>query len=250
MVIGVVALVNWFNFARGGKQIANALGGTLVQPGTDDPLERRAANIVQEMALAANMPVPSLYVLNEEPGINAFAAGTSPANAVVAVTRGALKTLDRDQLQGVIGHEFSHILNGDMRLSIRLAAMLRGITFIGDVGGVLLRSSSHRRRYRSNKDDNQGAIVALGLGLYLVGLLGGLMAGLIKSAISKQKEYLADASAVQFTRNPEGIGDALKVIGGTTQARWWRPGAQRKCPIFFWTGTASPLEWFCNASTD
>ncbi|MGB1138073.1 MAG: M48 family metalloprotease [Luminiphilus sp.] len=252
VVIGVVALVNWFNFARGGKQIANALGGTLVQPGTDDPLERRAANIVQEMALAANMPVPSLYVLNEEPGINAFAAGTSPANAVVAVTRGALMTLDRDQLQGVIGHEFSHILNGDMRLSIRLAAMLRGITFIGDVGGVLLRSSSHRRRYRSNKDDNQGALVALGLGLYLVGLLGGLMAGLIKSAISKQKEYLADASAVQFTRNPEGIGDALKVIGGYDSGTLVEAGrAEEMSHLFFgqvqhrlWSGFAThpPIE--------
>jgi Zn-dependent protease with chaperone function len=214
-VIGIVVLINWFNFARGGSQIAAALGGRLVQPGTDDPLEQRAANIVQEMGLAANMPVPSLFVLDEEPGINAFAAGTSPANAVVAVTRGALISLNRDQLQGVIGHEFSHILNGDMRLSIRLAAMLRGITFIGDVGSILLRSASSRRRYRSsNKDNNQGAALALGLGLYLVGLLGGLMAGLIKSAISKQKEYLADASAVQFTRNPEGIGDALKIIGG------------------------------------
>ena len=151
----------------------------------------------------------------KKPGINAFAAGTSPANAVVAVTRGALTSLNRDQLQGVIGHEFSHILNGDMRLSIRLAAMLRGITFIGDVGSILLHSASHRRRYRSSKkDDGRGAVLAIGLGLYLIGLLGGLMAGLIKSAISKQKEYLADASAVQFTRNPEGIGDALKIIGG------------------------------------
>ena len=215
LIIGAVVLVNWINFARGGKQIAAALGGILVQPGTDDPLEQRAANIVQEMALAANMPVPSLFVLDEEPGINAFAAGTSPANAVVAVTRGALTSLNRDQLQGVIGHEFSHILNGDMRLSIRLAAMLRGITFIGDVGSILLHSASHRRRYRSSKkDDGRGAVLAIGLGLYLIGLLGGLMAGLIKSAISKQKEYLADASAVQFTRNPEGIGDALKIIGG------------------------------------
>ena len=215
LIIGAVVLVNWINFARGGKQIAAALGGILVQPGTDDQLEQRAANIVQEMALAANMPVPSLFVLDEEPGINAFAAGTSPANAVVAVTRGALTSLNRDQLQGVIGHEFSHILNVDMRLSIRLAAMLRGITFIGDVGSILLHSASHRRRYRSSKkDDGRGAVLAIGLGLYLIGLLGGLMAGLIKSAISKQKEYLADASAVQFTRNPEGIGDALKIIGG------------------------------------
>lgn len=215
LVIGAVVLVNWINLARGGSQIAAALGGRLVQPGSDDPLERRAANIVQEMALAANMPIPSLFVLDAEPGINAFAAGTSPTNAVVAVTRGALTSLNRDQLQGVIGHEFSHILNGDMRLSIRLAAMLRGITFIGDVGSILLRSSSRRRRYSSsNKDDGRGAALAVGLGLYLIGLLGGLMAGLIKSAISKQKEYLADASAVQFTRNPEGIGDALKIIGG------------------------------------
>ena len=215
LIIGAVVLVNWINFARGGKQVAAALGGRLVQPGTDDPLEQRAANIVQEMALAANMPVPSLFVLDEEAGINAFAAGTSPANAVVAVTQGALTSLNRDQLQGVIGHEFSHILNGDMRLSIRLAAMLRGITFIGDVGSILLHSASHRRRYRSSKkDDGRGAVLAIGLGLYLIGLLGGLMAGLIKSAISKQKEYLADASAVQFTRNPEGIGDALKIIGG------------------------------------
>ena len=215
LVIGAVVLVNWINFARGGSQIAAALGGRLVQPSSDDPLERRAANIVQEMALAANMPVPSLFVLDAEPGINAFAAGTSPANAVVAVTRGALKALNRDQLQGVIGHEFSHILNGDMRLSIRLAAMLRGITFIGDVGSILLHSSSRRRRFRSSdKNDGRGAALAVGLGLYLIGLLGGLMAGLIKSAISKQKEYLADASAVQFTRNPEGIGDALKIIGG------------------------------------
>lgn len=242
LVIGLVALVNWFNFARGGKQIATALGGTLVQPSTEDPLERRAANVVQEMALAANMPVPSLFILDQEPGINAFAAGTSPANAVVAVTRGALTTLSRDQLQGVIGHEFSHILNGDMRLSIRLAAMLRGITFIGDVGSILLRSASRRHRYRSSKDDNRSAALALGLGLYVIGLLGGLMAGLIKSAISKQKEYLADASAVQFTRNPEGIGDALKIIGGHSSGTQVTAGrAEEMSHLFF--GQVQPRLW-------
>ena len=253
LIIGAVVLVNWINFARGGKQVAAALGGRPVQPGTDDPLEQRAANIVQEMALAANMPVPSLFVLDEEPGINAFAAGTSPANAVVAVTRGALTSLNRDQLQGVIGHEFSHILNGDMRLSIRLAAMLRGITFIGDVGSILLHSASHRRRYRSSKkDDGRGAVLAIGLGLYLIGLLGGLMAGLIKSAISKQKEYLADASAVQFTRNPEGIGDALKIIGGYDAGTFVETArAEEMSHLFFgqvrhrlWSGFAThpPIE--------
>ncbi|MED5315887.1 MAG: M48 family metalloprotease, partial [Pseudomonadota bacterium] len=228
------------------------LGGTLVQPATDDPMERRAANIVQEMALAANMPVPSLFVLNEETGINAFAAGTSPTNAVVAVTYGALTSLNRDQLQGVIGHEFSHILNGDMRLSIRLAAMLRGITFIGDFGSALLRGSSHRRGFGSSKSNDQGAVVGLGLGLLLVGLLGGLMAGLIKSAISKQKEYLADASAVQFTRNPEGIGDALKIIGGHESGTLVEAGrATEMSHLFFgqvqhrlWSGFAThpPIE--------
>ena len=224
-----------------------------MQPGSDDALEQRAANIVQEMALAANMPAPSLFVLDEEPGINAFAAGTTPANAVVAVTRGALTTLNRDQLQGVIGHEFSHILNGDMRLSIRLAAMLRGITFIGDVGSLLLRSASHRGRYRSSsKDDDRGALLAIGIGLYLIGLLGGLMAGLIKSAISKQKEYLADASAVQFTRNPEGIGDALKIIGGHASGTFVETArAEEMSHLFFgqvkhrlWSGFAThpPIE--------
>lgn len=253
LVIGAVVLVNWINFARGGSQIAAALGGRLVQPGSDDPLERRAANIVQEMALAANMPIPSLFVLDAESGINAFAAGTRPANAVVAVTRGALTALNRDQLQGVIGHEFSHILNGDMRLSIRLAAMLRGITFIGDVGSILLRSSSRRRRFRSSdKDDGRVVALAVGLGLYLIGLLGGLMAGLIKSAISKQKEYLADASAVQFTRNPEGIGDALKIIGGHASGTYVDSArAEEMSHLFFgqvkhrlWSGFAThpPIE--------
>ena len=217
LVIGGVVFYNMVRFAQGGRHVAEALGADLVASSTSDPVERRAQNIVQEIALASNMPVPPLYVLNEERGINAFAAGISPADAVVAVTRGAMEHLSRDELQGVIGHEFSHILNGDMRLSLRLAAMLRGITFIGDVGAILLRSTT-RRRYRSSnsKNDGRAALLMLGLGLYLLGLIGGLMAGLIKSAISKQKEYLADASSVQFTRNPDGIGHALKVIGGYT----------------------------------
>ena len=218
VVIGAVVLYNWVRFSQGGRSVAEALGARPAASNTENPQERRAQNIVQEIALAANMPVPPLYILDEEPGINAFAAGISPGDAVVAITQGAMDHLTRDELQGVIGHEFSHILNGDMRLSIRLMAMLRGITFIGDLGAIFSRSAiSHRSRRRSNNSNNNTmGLLLIGLMLYLVGLLGGLMAGLIKSAISQQKEYLADASSVQFTRNPHGISDALKVIGGYT----------------------------------
>jgi hypothetical protein len=151
--------------------------------------------------------------MNGERGINAFAAGITPADAVVAVTRGTLLQLQRDELQGVIAHEFSHILNGDMRLNIRLAALLKGITFVGDVGHILLRSSRGARTGRSGKGSSP-ALPLLGLALWLLGWLGGLAAGFIKAGISRQKEYLADASAVQYTRNPDGIGSALRVIGG------------------------------------
>ena len=214
-VIAVVVLFRWLNLATGGKAVAESLGATRVLPQTDDPQERRCLNVVQEIALAANMPVPAVYVLNEERGINAFAAGTSPANAVVAVTRGTLEQLKRPELQGVIAHEFSHILNGDMNLNIRLAAMLKGITFIGDVGYFIMRGGRHGSVRRGGDGKGSGGqLMLLGLALWVLGLIGGISAGFIKAAISRQKEYLADASAVQFTRNPEGIADALKVIGG------------------------------------
>ena len=152
---------------------------------------------------------------NDERGINAFAAGITPADAVVAVTRGTIEHLKRHELQGVIAHEFSHILNGDMRLNIRLAAMLKGITFIGDVGHFLMRNTNRVRSGASARRGNAAdGLPVLGLALWLLGWLGGLAAGFIKAAISRQKEYLADASAVQFTRSADGIGDALKVIGG------------------------------------
>lgn len=209
--VGLVVAAKWLQLSRGGKTVAESMGGSRILAQGNDPGERRVLNVVQELALAANMPVPAVYVLNDERGINAFAAGITPADAIVAVTRGTLQQLKRDELQGVIAHEFSHILNGDMRLNIRLAAMLKGITFVGDVGHFLLRSS-HRRRGTDTK--SQAALPLLGLGLLSVGWLGGMAAGFIKAAISRQKEYLADASAVQFTRNPDGIADALKVIGG------------------------------------
>ncbi len=213
--IAMVALLKWLSLSSGGKVVAESMGGTRILPGTLDPAERRCLNVVEEIALAATMPVPPVYVMNDERGINAFAAGLSPADAVVAVTRGTIDHLKRHELQGVIAHEFSHILNGDMRLNIHLASMLKGITFIGDVGHILLRSSNRARTGLSARNNNGGAMMPmLGLALWLLGLVGAATAGFIKAAISRQKEYLADASAVQYTRNPGGIGDALKVIGG------------------------------------
>ena len=213
--VGMVALVKWLSLATGGKVVAEGMGGSRILPASRDAAERRCLNVVEEMALAANMPVPPVYVLNDESGINAFAAGHTPADAVVAVTRGTIDHLKRHELQGVIAHEFSHILNGDMRLNIHLAALLKGITFIGDVGHILLRSSNRARTGLSVRNNNYGAMMPfLGLAFWLLGLVGAATAGFIKAAISRQKEYLADASAVQFTRSPDGIGDALKVIGG------------------------------------
>ncbi|MDO8862688.1 M48 family metallopeptidase [Haliea sp. E1-2-M8] len=213
--VAMVSLVKWLQLASGGKVVAEAMGGVRVLSQTRDRAERRCLNIVDEMALAAGMPVPPVYVMNGERGINAFAAGISPADAVIGVTRGTIAHLKRHELQGVIAHEFSHILNGDMRLNIRLAALLKGITFIGDVGYILMRSSSHHRT-GNDRDRSSGgpALPLLGAGLWITGWLGGLAAGFIKSAISRQKEYLADACAVQYTRDNTGIADALKVIGG------------------------------------
>lgn len=212
--VALVVLAKWIQLSTGGKAVAESMGGVRILPQSRDAAERRCLNVVEEMALAANMPVPPVYVLNEERGINAFAAGITPADAVVAVTRGTIEQLKRHELQGVVAHEFSHILNGDMRLNIRLAALLKGITFIGDVGHFLLRSGNHIRTGTSDRRGIGSALPMLGLGLWLMGWLGGIAAGFIKAAISRQKEFLADASAVQYTRSSDGIGDALKVIGG------------------------------------
>ncbi|MEM1111617.1 MAG: M48 family metallopeptidase [Pseudomonadota bacterium] len=215
LTVGMVVLVRWLQLRGGGKAVAEGMGGERIVPQTDDKAERRCLNVVAEMALAANMPVPPVYVMNGERGINAFAAGTTLPDAVVAVTRGTINHLKRQELQGVIAHEFSHILNGDMRLNVRLAALLKGITFVGDVGHILLRSSNRHRTGVGHASSSGGpALPILGLALWILGWLGGLAAGFIKAAIGRQKEFLADASAVQFTRSNEGIGDALKVIGG------------------------------------
>ena len=194
--------------SAGGGRVARDIGGTLVSPDTTDPLRRRLRNVVEEMAISSGVPVPEIYVLEEESSINAFAAGYTTADAAVAVTRGTLELLDRDELQGVIAHEFSHILNGDMRLNIRLMGVLFGITVLGLIGRTILRGSRHGR------SRNGAPVVLVGLGLTILGAVGVFFARLIKASVSRQREYLADASAVQFTRQTRGIADALKKIGG------------------------------------
>jgi len=197
--------------AAGGSRVAEQMGGTPVPADTTDPLRRRLRNVVEEMAIASGVPVPDIYVLEKESGINAFAAGFTPGDAAVAVTKGSLELLDRDELQGVIAHEFSHILNGDMRLNIRMMGVLFGIMVVGLIGRAILRGS----RYSSGRRGrNGGGVLIVGLGLTILGWIGVFCSRVIKAAVSRQREFLADASAVQFTRQTDGIAGALKKIGG------------------------------------
>jgi Zn-dependent protease with chaperone function len=203
--------------SAGGGRVAVDMGGTLVPANVQDPLRRRLRNVVEEMAIASGVPVPEIYVLEEERGINAFAAGFSPSDAAVAVTRGTLELLDRDELQGVIAHEFSHILNGDMKLNIRLMGILFGIMSLGLIGRLVFRGSYHASIVSSRRDRSHPAILVIGLGLVILGAIGVFFARIIKAGVSRQREYLADASAVQFTRQTDGIANALKKIGGYSE---------------------------------
>lgn len=209
-VIAIGSLSKTLELAQGGSVVASQLGGRLVNPTTTNLEERKLLNVVEEMAIAAGIPVPQVYVLPQECGINAFAAGHTTSDAVVAVTSGAMRLLSRDELQGVIGHEFSHILNGDMRLNIRLMGIVFGILCLTIIGRVLLQV-----RGRSSRDRNP--LPLLGLALIAIGWIGVFFGRLIQAAVSRQREFLADASAVQFTRNPEGLAGALKKIGGLSR---------------------------------
>ena len=195
--------------AGGGAAVAYSLGGRLATRASADPAEGRLLNLVDEMALAAGIPAPPVYVLENESGINAFAAGARAQEAVVAFTRGALEKLTRDELQGVVAHEFSHILNGDMRLNLRLMGVLHGLFMLATAGRLLLRSGGGRSSGR-----NRGGLVALGVALIVAGYVGVLAGRLIRAAVSRQREFLADASAVQFTRNPAAVAGALRKIAG------------------------------------
>lgn len=226
----------------GGKVVAESLGGQLLAQDTQDPNQRKLLNVVQEMAIASGTPAPPVYLLANEPGINAFAAGFSPRDAVIGVTRGAIDHLSRDQLQGVIAHEFSHIFNGDMRLNLRLMGVLNGILILGILGYYLLYSASFSRGRRSN-NQSAGAILALAIGLIVIGFAGTFFGGLIKAAVSRQREFLADASAVQFTRNPDGIAGALKRIGGLESgSKVENPGAPEVSHAFFAQGVSGFMQ--------
>lgn len=210
--VGSASLFRWLQLLGGGKVVAESMGGELIARDTTDFYQKRLLNVVEEVALAAGMPVPPVYLLRT-PTINAFAAGYRPSDAVIGITEGAIAKLSRDQLQGVVAHEFSHILNGDMRLNIRIMALLFGILFISLCGRFLLDLAARSGNRSSNNKDNSAAILLfLALGLIVIGYCGVFFGNLIKAAVSRQREFLADASAVQFTRNPSGIGGALKVI--------------------------------------
>lgn len=199
--------------SSGGEAVASMVGARKVSRSTADLKEKQLLNVVDEMAIASGVTVPQVYVMDDEPAINAFAAGYKPNEAIVAVTRGTLEQLDRDELQGVVAHEFSHILNGDMRINVRLMGVLYGILIIGMLGGYLLRSMAYSRHSSRSNGKGQGAALIIGLALLIIGYAGVFFGRLIKAGISRQREFLADASAVQFTRNNEGITDALKKIG-------------------------------------
>ena len=208
-----------------GGQVAESLGGRLVSADTRDRKERQLLNIVEEMSIASRVPMPKVYVLDNEKSINAFASGWNTDEAAIAVTRGSLDYFTRDELQGVIGHEFSHILNGDMTVDMRMIGLLFGLELIFLVGYFFFRlmlefvSNSNRSSSRDSDDDSGKGLsilfvlMLIGIIIMVIGYIGKFTANIIRMAVSRQKEYLADASAVQFTRNPEGIGYALIKIG-------------------------------------
>lgn len=229
----------------GGHAVARMVGGVPVDRATADPAERRLVNVVEEMAIASGLPVPALYVLPGEEGINAFAAGFTPDRAVVAVTRGALEALGRDELQGVIAHELSHLLNADSRLNLRLVALIGGLTVLALVGRTLVRGLSDAERdlgvprhVRRGGGRVRFAVVATGLAVWAAGAVGAFFGRVIRAAVSRQRELLADAAAVQFTRNPDGLAGALAKIAERGSALG-APGAPEVAHFFFANGLAS-----------
>src|SRR5262245_33763556 len=226
-VVLLGALYRVSGLSRGGKAVAEMLNGRPISPVTTDPDERKVLNVVEEMALASGVPVPPVYLLANESGINAFAAGHSPSDAVIGVTAGTVRLLKRDELQGVIAHEFSHILNGDMRLNLRLMGWVFGILCLAIIGRMLLQVRGGKKN----------PLPVLGIALLVIGWAGVFFGRLIQAAVSRQREFLADAAAVQFTRNPEGLAGALKKIGGLKMgSRIKAAEAEEASHMFFGNG--------------
>ena len=229
-VIGLIAVASGFKFLAlqgGGKAVAESLGGVLIHQNTRDSQQRQLLNVVEEMAIAAGMPVPPVYLIREN-SINAFAAGFGIHDAVIGINQGTIDLLNRQELQGVVAHEFSHILNGDMRINLRIIALLNGILILGIIGGGLMRGSMFSR------SRDRGGLIALGIGLLIIGYGGTFFGQLIKAAVSRQREYLADASAVQFTRSSQGIANALKKIGAhSSGSHIESPKADENSHLFF-----------------
>ena len=239
VALGTVAVIAFGSayktaaLSEGGSAVAESLGGRLVLSNSNDPDERKLLNVVEEMSIASGVPMPKVYVLDDEDGINAFAAGHTPSDAAVAVTRNCMTKLTRDELQGVIGHEFSHILNGDMRLNIRLIGILFGIFCLATIGRILLQ-------VRSSNSRDRNPLPWIGLLLLAVGSLGLFFGRLIQAAVSRQREFLADASSVQFTRNPAGLSGALQKIGGYGSLME-SPHASDASHMFFASGLTDSL---------
>jgi len=243
VIIGCTSAWKLHALNAGGRYIAERLGGKLVVRGLADGKRRRLLNVVDEMALASGVPAPQVFVLEGGGGINAFAAGTSSSDAAIAVTEELLDRLDRDELQGVIAHEFSHIVHGDMRLNVRLIGILAGILAIHLTGSMILHSLRGLRFAGSSRKGAGGAamvviaVVLVGCALWLIGWIGHLVGQIIKAAVSRQREFLADAAAVQYTRLPDGIGNALRKIGHKPEFSLVRNAkAQEVSHMFFCSG--------------
>ncbi len=241
LVLGGTLLETW-RLRAGGDEVARMVGARLLWRNSDQLQEKRLLNIVEEMSIASGVTMPRVYVMDQENGINAFAAGYQPNEAVIAVSKGALERLNRDELQGVVAHEFSHILNGDMRLNIRLIGVVYGLLLVALFGEKMMSSL---RYARSSRDDKGGVffLFLAGLALWIIGYIGVFFGRLIKASVSRQREFLADASAVQFTRNCEGIGGALRKIAGLSQqqglgSRIDHPNAEALSHLFL--GAARP----------
>ncbi|MBI2440753.1 MAG: M48 family metalloprotease [Lentisphaerae bacterium] len=243
VIIGVGTIYRIITLSKGGVAVARLLGARPVSANTTNLHERRLLNVVEEIALASGTPVPHVFVLDQEESLNAFAAGFSPRDAVIAVTSGCLTRLTRDELQGVVAHEFSHIINGDMRLNLRLMGVLNGILIIGIIGYWIFRIAGDTRGSGGGgrkKGGAGGALVIIGLAVMVIGYIGVFFGKLIKSAVSRQREFLADAASVQFTRNPEGLSGALKKIGGFFKgSRIQHPNAEEASHLFFANGLGS-----------